>query len=58
MKWHTVPAGLNTPVVRRLLFAAAGLLVGLATEQVAQLDVLPPEVVAALRMLAGALSGS
>lgn len=53
MKWHDIPAP-----VRRVALLLGGLLLGLATEQVAQLDVLPPEAVAALRLLATALSGS
>lgn len=51
-KWLTAPA------VRRVGLLVGGLLLGLVTEQVASLDVLPPEAVAALRMLAAALSGS
>lgn len=54
-KWLTV---LAAPAVRRVLWLGAGLVLGLATEQVASLDVLPPEAVAALRLLAAALSGS
>lgn len=45
------------PGVRRAALLVAGLLLGLATEQVASLDVLPPHVVVALRALAAALSG-
>lgn len=48
----------NRPAVRRAAIAVGGLLVGLATEQVANLDVLPAQAVVALRMLAAALSGS
>lgn len=57
-KWHTVLAGLNQPAVRRAAFAVLGVLLGLVTEQVADLDVLPPQAVVALRMLGAALSGS
>lgn len=53
MKWHDIPAP-----VRRVGLLLAGLLLGVATEQVARLDVLPPEAVLALRALAAALSGS
>lgn len=56
MKWLT--AALRVPLVRRALIAGSGVLVGLATEQVARLAVLPPEAVAALRALSHALSGS
>lgn len=55
MKWLTV---VQAPGVRRALFAVAGVLLGLVTEQVADLDVLPPQAVAALRLLGAALSGS
>lgn len=43
---------------RRVALLVAGLLLGVATEQVASLDVLPPQAVVALRMLGAALSGS
>jgi len=45
----------RVPGAKRLLAVAIGLLLGAAVEQVAQLGVLPPEVVQALRHALSAL---
>lgn len=49
---------LALPGVRRGIVLALGVVLGLVTEQVASLDVLPPAAEQALRALVLALSGS